>query len=108
MRRRKNGSWACCPPASRCGTESEGVRYDQANPGRLHRRGYPHPNRPLAPGFFRNMRPDDLLAAVLRAAMAQVPRLDPKAVEDVICGCAIPEGQQGLNVARIGAVLAGL
>jgi len=59
-------------------------------------------------GFFRNMRPDDLLAAALRAAMAQVPRLDPKAVEDVICGCAIPEGQQGLNVARIGAVLAGL
>lgn len=59
-------------------------------------------------GFFRNMRPDDLLAAVLRSAMAQVPNLDPNAVEDVICGCAIPEGAQGLNVARIGAVLAGL
>ena len=59
-------------------------------------------------GFFRNTRPDDLLATVLRAAMAQVPGLDPKAVEDVICGCAIPEAQQGLNVARIGAVLAGL
>jgi acetyl-CoA acyltransferase len=40
--------------------------------------------------------------------MAQVPGLDPQAVEDVICGCAIPEAQQGLNVARIGAVLAGL
>jgi acetyl-CoA acyltransferase len=61
-----------------------------------------------ARGFFRNTRPDDLLAATLRAAMAQVPGLDPKAVEDVICGCAIPEGQQGLNVARIAAVLAGL
>jgi acetyl-CoA acyltransferase len=59
-------------------------------------------------GFFRHTRPDDLLAAVIRSAMAQVPSLDPQAVEDVICGCAIPEGPQGLNVARIGAVLAGL
>ncbi|MFT3718961.1 acetyl-CoA C-acyltransferase [Pseudorhodoferax sp.] len=59
-------------------------------------------------GALRNLRPDDMLAAVLRAAMAQVPGLDPKAVEDVVCGCAIPEAQQGLNVARIGAVLAGL
>ena len=59
-------------------------------------------------GFLRNMRPDDLLAAVLKSAMAQVPGLDPHAVEDIICGCAIPEGPQGLNVARIGAVLAGL
>ncbi|APW36550.1 acetyl-CoA acetyltransferase [Rhodoferax koreense] len=59
-------------------------------------------------GFFRNTRPDDLLATVLRAAVAQVPGLDPAAIEDIICGCAIPEGAQGLNVARIGAVLAGL
>ncbi|OOG50619.1 acetyl-CoA C-acyltransferase [Polaromonas sp. C04] len=59
-------------------------------------------------GFFRNTRPDDLLATALRAALAQVPGLDPKAIEDVICGCAIPEAQQGLNVARIGAILAGL
>ena len=59
-------------------------------------------------GFFRNMRPDDLLATVLKSAMAQVPGLDPHAVEDIISGCAIPEGPQGLNVARIGAVLAGL
>jgi acetyl-CoA acyltransferase len=59
-------------------------------------------------GYFRNTRPDDLLAIALKSAMAQVPGLDPKAVEDVICGCAIPEAQQGLNVARIGAVLAGL
>ncbi|MGB6099526.1 MAG: acetyl-CoA C-acyltransferase [Comamonas sp.] len=59
-------------------------------------------------GFFRNMRPDDLLATTIRAALAQVPGLDPKAVEDVISGCAIPEAQQGLNVARIAAVLAGL
>ncbi|MBP6646207.1 MAG: acetyl-CoA C-acyltransferase [Burkholderiaceae bacterium] len=59
-------------------------------------------------GYFRNMRPDDLLAAALRSALSQVPSLDPATIEDVICGCAIPEAQQGLNVARIGAVLAGL
>lgn len=59
-------------------------------------------------GFFRNYRPDDLLATTLKAALAQVPGLDPKAIEDIVCGCAIPEAQQGLNVARIGAVLAGL
>ena len=59
-------------------------------------------------GFFRNYRPDDLLATILKSALAQVPNLDPKAIEDIICGCAIPEAQQGLNVARIGAVLAGL
>jgi acetyl-CoA acyltransferase len=57
---------------------------------------------------LRNTRPDDLLATVLRSALAQAPGLDPQAIEDVICGCAIPEAQQGLNVARIGAVLAGL
>jgi len=59
-------------------------------------------------GFFRNMRPDDLLVKALQAALAQVPSLDPVTIEDLICGCAIPEGAQGLNVARIGAVLAGL
>ncbi|RPE73116.1 acetyl-CoA acyltransferase [Tibeticola sediminis] len=61
-----------------------------------------------ARGYFRNYRPDDLLAHVLRAAVAQVPGLDPVTIEDVICGCAIPEAQQGLNVARVGAILAGL
>jgi acetyl-CoA acyltransferase len=59
-------------------------------------------------GFFRNTRPDDLLATTLKAALAQVPGLDPAAIEDIICGCAIPEAQQGLNVARIASVLAGL
>lgn len=59
-------------------------------------------------GFFRAMRPDELLVKALHGALAQVPSLDPKAIEDLICGCAIPEGAQGLNVARIGAVLAGL
>ncbi len=59
-------------------------------------------------GYFRNMRPDDLLVKVLQSALAQVPGLDPAAIEDIVCGCAIPEGPQGLNIARIGAVLAGL
>ncbi|MBA2964747.1 MULTISPECIES: acetyl-CoA C-acyltransferase [Ramlibacter] len=59
-------------------------------------------------GFFRHTRPDELLATALRAALAQAPGLDPGAIEDIVCGCAIPEAQQGLNVARIGAVLAGL
>ena len=59
-------------------------------------------------GALRNMRPDDLLVRAIRGALAQVPGLDPKAIEDLICGCAIPEGPQGLNVARMGAVLAGL
>ena len=59
-------------------------------------------------GFFRNLRPDDLLVKAIQGALAQVPTLDPHAIEDLICGCAIPEGAQGLNVARIGAVLAGL
>ena len=59
-------------------------------------------------GSFRNTRPDDLLVKVLQSALAQVPTLDPQAIEDLICGCAIPEASQGLNIARIGAVLAGL
>ncbi len=59
-------------------------------------------------GYFKHTRPDDLLAHVLRAVMAQAPNLDPAAVEDVIAGCAIPEAQQGLNVARVATVLAGL
>jgi acetyl-CoA acyltransferase len=59
-------------------------------------------------GVFRTTRPDDLLAHAIRAALAQVPALDPAAIEDAIIGCAIPEAQQGLNIARIAALLAGL
>jgi acetyl-CoA acyltransferase len=59
-------------------------------------------------GMFRNVRPDDLLAHTLRAALAQVPSLDPAAIDDVVVGCAIPEAEQGLNVARVGLLLAGL
>ena len=59
-------------------------------------------------GMFKNVRPDDLLAHVLRGAVAQVPGLDPHDIGDVIVGCARPEGEQGMNVARIGVLLAGL
>jgi acetyl-CoA acyltransferase len=61
-----------------------------------------------ARGVFRNTRPDDLLAHVLRGVVAQCPGLDPKLIGDVIVGCAMPEGEQGMNVARIGLLLAGL
>ena len=59
-------------------------------------------------GMFKNTRPDDLLVAALRGALSQVPTLDPKVIDDAIVGCAIPEAEQGLNVARIGLLLAGL
>ncbi len=59
-------------------------------------------------GVFRYTRPDDLLVHALRAALAQVPTLDPKLIEDAIVGCAFPEAEQGLNVARMSVLLAGL
>jgi acetyl-CoA acyltransferase len=59
-------------------------------------------------GMFRHTRSDDLLIATIRHALKQVPSLDPKAIEDAIIGCAMPEGQQGLNMARVAALLAGL
>jgi acetyl-CoA acyltransferase len=59
-------------------------------------------------GYFKNTRPDDLLVAVLQSALKSVPNLDPKAIEDAIVGCSFPEAEQGMNVARVGALLAGL
>ncbi|MDE1956940.1 MAG: acetyl-CoA C-acyltransferase, partial [Betaproteobacteria bacterium] len=59
-------------------------------------------------GVFRNTRPDDLLIRAVQAALAQVPNLDPKAIEDAVIGCAMPEGEQGLNMARSAMLLAGL
>jgi acetyl-CoA acyltransferase len=59
-------------------------------------------------GMFKTVRPDDMLAHVLKGAVAQVPNLDPHDVADVIVGCAMPEAEQGMNVARIGVLLAGL
>ncbi len=59
-------------------------------------------------GAFRHTRSDDLLVAAILGALKQVPTLDPKAIEDAIIGCAMPEGEQGLNMARVAVLLAGL
>ncbi len=59
-------------------------------------------------GVFRNTRPDDMLAHVLKAVVAQAPGIDLSRIDDAIIGCAMPEGEQGMNVARIGLLLAGL
>ncbi|MBI1397635.1 MAG: acetyl-CoA C-acyltransferase [Betaproteobacteria bacterium] len=59
-------------------------------------------------GMFRAVRPDDMLAHVLTEALARVPSVDREAIDDVVVGCAIPEAEQGMNVARIGLLLAGL
>src|SRR5690349_13767274 len=59
-------------------------------------------------GALKELRIDDLGAYAVKAALAKVPELDPALVEDVIFGCAIPEGEQGLNVARLIGLLAGL
>ena len=59
-------------------------------------------------GVFRNTRPDDMLAHVLKSVVAQAPGIDLNRIDDAIIGCAMPEGEQGMNVARIGLLLAGL
>ena len=61
-----------------------------------------------ARGAFRNTRPDDMLAHVLKAVIAQAPGIDVNRIDDAIIGCAMPEGEQGMNVARIAVLLAGL
>jgi len=59
-------------------------------------------------GMFKNVRPDDMLVHVLHAVMKQCEGLDPAAIDDVIVGCAMPEAEQGINVARVALLLAGL
>src|ERR1700761_2279093 len=59
-------------------------------------------------GTLRATRPDDLAAAAIRGALEKIPQLDPKQIEDVILGCAMPEAEQGMNVARIASLRAGL
>jgi acetyl-CoA acyltransferase len=59
-------------------------------------------------GALRQTRPDDMAAAAIRAALLRVPALRPETVEDVILGCAMPEAEQGMNVARPAALLAGV
>ena len=59
-------------------------------------------------GMLRNVRPDDLLVRVLQSMAAQAPGLDPKLIEDAIVGCSFPEAEQGMNIARMAVLLAGL
>src|SRR5580698_3604200 len=59
-------------------------------------------------GSLRSTRPDDLAALAIKEALARVPGLDAKEVDDVILGCAMPEAEQGMNVARIASLRAGL
>src|SRR5689334_6867684 len=59
-------------------------------------------------GGLRNTRPDDLAAVAIKGALARVPQLAAKEIEDVILGCAMPEAEQGMNVARIASLRAGL
>src|SRR5260221_292990 len=59
-------------------------------------------------GTLAATRPDELAAVAIKGALEQVPQLDPKEIEDVILGCAMPEGEQGMNVARIASLRAGL
>ncbi len=59
-------------------------------------------------GSLREVRPDDLAAFAVQAALDQVPELDPSRVEDLMLGCGLPGGQQGMNMARVVAVLLGL
>ncbi len=59
-------------------------------------------------GTLRSTRPDELAAVAIKGALDRVPQLDPKEIEDVILGCAMPEAEQGMNVARIASLRAGL
>ena len=59
-------------------------------------------------GTLRRTRPDDMAAAAIKGALARVPALEPASVDDVVLGCAMPEAEQGMNVARIASLLAGL
>lgn len=59
-------------------------------------------------GSLRHTRPDDLAAIAIQAVLARCPALDPNEIEDVILGCATPEGEQGMNIARVATLRAGL
>ncbi|GAB3850746.1 hypothetical protein GCM10029963_37430 [Micromonospora andamanensis] len=59
-------------------------------------------------GSLRELRPDDLAATIVRAALDKVPQLDPRDIDDLYLGCGLPGGEQGFNMARVVAVLMGL
>lgn len=60
-----------------------------------------------AKGAFKDTRPEDLLSHILKAAVEKTPGLDPKAIDDVMVGCAFPEAEQGLNIGRLATQIAG-
>ena len=59
-------------------------------------------------GTLRGTRPDDLASTVIAEALRRAPGMEPAEIDDVILGCAMPEGEQGLNVARIASLRAGI
>src|SRR5919112_344953 len=58
-------------------------------------------------GSLKDLRPDDLVATIVRAALDKVPALDPRDIDDLMLGCGLPGGEQGFNMARIVTVLLG-
>src|SRR4051794_14873364 len=58
-------------------------------------------------GSLKDLRPDDLTARIVRAALDKVPQLDPSDIDDLLLGCGLPGGEQGYNMARVVAVLLG-
>jgi acetyl-CoA acyltransferase len=59
-------------------------------------------------GALRQTRPDELLGLLMEKALGRVPGLDPAEIDDIVMGCAMPEAEQGMNVARIAALRAGI
>src|SRR5438445_12996352 len=59
-------------------------------------------------GSLKDLRPDDLTATIIQAALAKVPELDPAEIDDLMLGCGLPGGEQGYNMARVVSILAGL
>jgi len=58
-------------------------------------------------GYYKTTRPDDMLVHAIRTVLGQAPALDPALIDDIVAGCALPEAEQGLNVARMAAMVAG-
>ncbi len=108
MKRRPSpASCTCWKRASRCGISgrkeqrrmSTGVVVTHAYRTAVGRSGR---------GTLRHTRPDELLAQLMKAFMERVPEVDPAAIDDVVIGCAFPEAEQGMNVARLAVLRAGL
>jgi acetyl-CoA acyltransferase len=95
-------------PERGCGGRFESLKEENCMPEAVIVSAVRTPVGKAPKGRLAGMRPDDLAAVAMRGALARVPELDPREIEDVIVGCAMPEGEQGMNVARIAALRAGL